>query len=116
MASKTVQRADGDVFTAIAHPLRRQILDRLLVGDEPVNRLAGSFAVSRPAISQHLRVLREVSLVSEERRGREHYYRLNPQGLAEVRLWMRKYERFWRGRLRALGMYLNEEENRSATP
>ncbi len=111
MARKTVQQADSDVFTAIAHPLRRQILDRLLAGDEPVNRLAGSFAVSRPAISQHLRVLREVNLVSEERRGREHYYHLNPQALDEVRAWMRKYERFWRDRLQALGAYLDEEEN-----
>ena len=111
MASKTVQQADSDVFTALAHPVRRQILDRLLVGDEPVNRLAGSFAMSRPAISQHLRVLRAVSLVSEERRGREHYYSLNPQGLDEVRAWMRKYERFWRGRLEALGAYLDEEDD-----
>jgi DNA-binding transcriptional ArsR family regulator len=109
MASKTVQQADSDVFTAIAHPVRRQILDRLLAGDEPVNRLAGAFPMSRPAISQHLRVLREVSLVREERRGRERYYSLNPQGLDEVRAWMRKYERFWRDRLQALGAYLNEE-------
>ena len=73
--------------------------------------LFGAFPVSRPAISQHLRVLREVSLVSEERRGREHYYSLTPQGLDEVRAWMRKYERFWRERLQALGDYLDEEDD-----
>jgi DNA-binding transcriptional ArsR family regulator len=111
MATKTVQQADTDVFTAIAHPMRRQILDRLLAGDESVNRLAGAFPVSRPAISQHLRVLREMRLVSEERRGREHYYSLNPQGLDEVRAWIRKYERFWRERLQALGAYLDEEDD-----
>jgi DNA-binding transcriptional ArsR family regulator len=111
MASKTVQHAESDVFTAIAHPVRRQILDRLLEGDEPVNRLAASFAMSRPAISQHLRVLRAVDLVGEERRGRERYYHLNPVRLYEVRAWMRKYEHFWRDRLGALGAYLDEGED-----
>src|SRR5690348_5334378 len=99
MPTKTAQQADSDVFTAIAHPVRRQILDRLLAGDEPVNQLAGAFAVSRPAISQHLRVLREMRLVNEERRGRERYYSLNPHGLDEANVWLRKYDRFWRERL-----------------
>ena len=111
MPTKTAQQADSDVFTAIAHPVRRQILDRLLAGDEPVNQLAGAFAVSRPAISQHLRVLREVRLVNEERRGRERYYSLNPHGLDEANAWLRKYDRFWRARLQALGDYLDEEDH-----
>ncbi len=104
--TKTAQHADADIFTAIAHPVRRQILDQLVEGKQSVARLAEPFGMSRPAISQHLRILREVGLVTEQRRGRERQYRLQPEGLYEVRAWMQKYERFWQQRLAALGDYL----------
>ena len=106
--AKTVQRADADIFTAIAHPVRRQILDQLVAGDQSVTRLAEPFGMSRPAISQHLRVLRDVGLVTEQRHGRERQYRLHAERLYEVRAWMQKYERFWRSHLSALGDYLEE--------
>jgi DNA-binding transcriptional ArsR family regulator len=109
MASSAVQEAGGDVFVAIAHPVRRDILDKLLEGDAPVNRLAAAFDMTRPAVSQHLRVLREADLVAEQRRGRERYYHLNATRLSEVRRWVHKYERFWAERLAALGDYLDEE-------
>jgi DNA-binding transcriptional ArsR family regulator len=101
--TKTVQHADADIFTAIAHPIRRQLLDRLITGEESVAQLAGPFDLSRPAISQHLRILREVGLVSEQRRGRERHYRLRPERLYEVQAWMQKYHHFWGQRLKALG-------------
>lgn len=104
--SKTVQHADADVFTALAHPVRRQILDRLAVEEESVTQLAEPFEMTRPAISQHLRILKDVGLVTEERHGREHYYRLQPQRLVEVRDWLQKYDQFWRSHLRDLGAYL----------
>ena len=104
--TKTVQHADADIFTAIAHPVRRQILDQLVGGDQSVTRLAEPYGMSRPAISQHLRVLRDVGLVTEQRHGRERQYRLQPERLYEVRAWMQKYERFWRNHLTALGDYL----------
>jgi DNA-binding transcriptional ArsR family regulator len=106
-SAKTVQQANADIFTAIAHPVRRQILDHLVAaGDQSVTRLAEPFGMSRPAISQHLRVLRDVGLVTEQRHGRERQYRLQPERLYEVRAWMQKYERFWRSHLAALGDYL----------
>ncbi len=105
-SAKTVQHADADIFTAIAHPVRRQILDQLVGGEQSVTRLAEPFGMSRPAISQHLRVLRDVGLVAEQRHGRERQYRLQPERLYEVRAWMQKYERFWRHHLAALGEYL----------
>ncbi len=104
--SKTVQHADADIFTALAHPVRRDILDRLVVGEESVTRLAEPFEMTRPAISQHLRILKDVGLVTEQRQGREHYYRLQPQRLSEVRDWLQKYDHFWRGHLSDLGAYL----------
>src|SRR5262249_37001138 len=64
-------RAHADVFRAIADPTRRAILDRLRAGPTPVNALADDFRQSRPAISKHLRVLRQARLVSEKRVGRE---------------------------------------------
>lgn len=70
-----------DVFRAIADPTRRAILDRLRAGPTPVNALAAEFDQSRPAISKHLRVLREARLVTEERSGRERLYELQPAAL-----------------------------------
>lgn len=76
------------VFRAIADPTRRRLLEALRDGPLSVNRLAESFPVSRPAISKHLRCLREAGLVSEERQGRRRIYRLQAQALVEVRGWV----------------------------
>jgi DNA-binding transcriptional ArsR family regulator len=76
------------VFRAIADPTRRRLLEALRGGPLSVNRLAEAFPVSRPAISKHLRCLREAGLVSEERHGRRRIYRLQVQALTEVRGWV----------------------------
>ena len=107
--TKAVQHANADVFTAIAHPVRRRLLDMLATDEQSVKDLAEPFALSRPAISQHLRILLDVGLVSESRKGRERRYQLHAERLAEVRQWLRRYERFWQKRLEALGTYLEEE-------
>ena len=106
MTPKTVQHADADIFTALAHPVRRQILDSLVTGEQSVTQLAAPFEMTRPAISQHLRILKDVGLVIEVRQGREHYYHLQPQPLCEIRDWLQKYHHFWQGRLADLGAYL----------
>ena len=108
--AKTVRDADADVFAAIAHPARRRILDALAQGEQSVKRLAEPFDLSRPAVSQHLRVLLDVGLVREQRAGRERRYCLRAEPLAEVRDWLRTYERFWRDRLNALGEYLDHDD------
>jgi len=99
--------AHADVFNAIAHPVRRALLDRLRDGEQPVLALAAPFDMTLPAVSQQLRVLRRARLVRERRDGRQRYYRLNPEPLRAVRDWMRMYERFWTKRLRRLGDYLD---------
>ncbi|MDE3231365.1 MAG: winged helix-turn-helix transcriptional regulator [Chloroflexota bacterium] len=101
-----------DVFAAIAHPARRRILDLLARDERPVNDLASHFAMSRPAVSQHLRALRDAGLVAETRHGRERRYRLAataPTRLGEASAWLARYERFWAGGLRSLGAYLDRE-------
>jgi DNA-binding transcriptional ArsR family regulator len=99
-------RASQDVYRAIADPTRRAIMDRLRAGPAPVNTLAESFHQSRPAISKHLRVLREAKLVMEERAGRERIYRLRPAPLGEVAGWLEGYRSFWQTNLDSLKRYL----------
>jgi DNA-binding transcriptional ArsR family regulator len=103
--------ATDAVFEALAHPVRRGLLDLLVEGDCPVRELARPFDVSRPAISQHLRVLLEAGLVVERRQGRERHYRLQPEGLRDVRRWLQRYDRFWQERLQRLGAYLDGEDD-----
>ena len=100
--------ADYDIFRAIADPTRRAILDRLRVGTAPVNDLAGDFDQSRPAISKHLRVLRESRLVTEQRVGRERVYALNPAPLAKAAAWLEGYRAFWQRNLDGLKRYLED--------
>src|SRR2546429_9905703 len=101
-----------DVFTAIAHPVRRSLLDALAAGAQPVNKLAGRYDVSRPAISQHLRVLVDAGLVEGKRDGRTNTYVLRPDGLVQVHDWLDKYEELWHERLRRLGRYLDHTATR----
>ena len=108
VARKAVADADADVFTALAHPIRRQLLDQLADGARPVKDLAAPFATTRQAISQHLRILLAAGLVQERKQGRERIYQLQAQPLAEVEQWLASYRRFWRGRLATLGGYLQE--------
>lgn len=102
---------EPEAFTAIASPVRRQILDLLSDGDRPVNRIASHFEMSRPAISQHLQILLVAGLVAQERHGRENYYRLVPEQLAPVREWIRHYERFWDDHLGRLQKLLHERKS-----
>ncbi|HSU39864.1 MAG TPA: metalloregulator ArsR/SmtB family transcription factor [Polyangiaceae bacterium] len=101
-------RAHSDVFRAIADPTRRAILDRLRAGPAPVNALASDFEQTRPAISKHLRVLREASLVTERRVGRERLYELKPRPLQQVAGWVEGYRAFWQVSLNNLKRYLEE--------
>jgi DNA-binding transcriptional ArsR family regulator len=95
-----------DVFRAIADPTRRAILDRLRAGPAAVNALAADFEQSRPAVSKHLRVLREAQLVTEQRAGRERLYQLRPAPLRQVAGWVEGYRAFWQMNLGSLKRYL----------
>jgi DNA-binding transcriptional ArsR family regulator len=102
----TTPDRNPDVFGAISHPARRRMLDLLLESDRSVNTIAGHFRMSRPAVSQHLRILLVAGLVTEERHGRERRYRLVPARLAPVREWIAHYERFWDDHLQRLQKHL----------
>lgn len=98
-----------DVFGALANPIRRELLGLLRAGPKPVKELAARFPVGRPAISEHLRVLLDAGLVTEEPRGRERYYHLDATPLRAVGEWLGAYERFWNDRLLDLSTLLHEE-------
>ena len=97
----------GRVFKAIADPHRRRLLDLLLERDMAAQDLAKHFQISFPAISQHLAVLLEAHLVARRSEGRRRVYCAAPHGLRAVHEWTAKYRRFWSGRLRSLGHYLD---------
>ncbi len=100
---------DIDVFSALANPVRRRILMRLRRGPRPVSDLANGFDIGRPAVSEHLQVLRRARLVHEEPRGRERYYHLDPRPLADVEAWLDAFTRYWKQRMTALERVLSEE-------
>jgi DNA-binding transcriptional ArsR family regulator len=106
----TIAAARQDTFEALADPTRRRLLDLLTKGELPVNELARRFDVTRSAISQHLRILRDADLVRETRRGRERRYRLHATRLRAVYDWIHKYEVFWDAKLRALGETLDRDD------
>jgi DNA-binding transcriptional ArsR family regulator len=100
---------ESDVFTAISHRARRQMLDLLTEAERSVNDVAAHFEMSRPAVSQHLRILLDAGLVAEKRHGRERRYRLVPARLASVRDWIARYEQFWDHHLHRLQKLLSKK-------
>jgi DNA-binding transcriptional ArsR family regulator len=102
--------AAEDVFRAIADPTRRAILDRLKSGPRSVTALLEPFDMTQPAISQHLRVLRDAGLVRPTREGRFRLYALDPRPLRDVARWIDHYEKFWTDKLGKLGKYLDESK------
>jgi DNA-binding transcriptional ArsR family regulator len=96
-----------EAAAAISDPIRRRVLELVRDRELPAGELAAEFAVSRPAVSRHLRVLREAGLVHERRRGRLRLYRADPAPLEELREWLDGY---WRGRLEALKRVSEEGE------
>jgi DNA-binding transcriptional ArsR family regulator len=100
----------------LAEPHRRRILDLLLEGDRPVGELVGELRLSQPAVSKHLRVLREAGLVEVRAEAQRRHYRLRAAPLAEVDGWLEPYRRYWGERLDALERHLDTAAARTGTP
>lgn len=101
------------IFRAIADPTRREMLAMLRDGNRTVIELASPFRMSQPAVSQHLKVLRDSGLVTAKRDGRSRVYRIEPRALRAIDDWLGHYRHFWTGRLRALGETLDEDARKS---
>ena len=94
------------ILSALGDPTRQAILDLLLEGPQPVGELAALLPVSRSAVSQHLKVLKEVGLVVDRQEGTRRVYRENPAGLVPLREYL---ERFWTKNLVAFAQYAEAE-------
>jgi DNA-binding transcriptional ArsR family regulator len=97
-----------DAFNALAEPRRRELLDALADGEQPVNDLVRLLGVPQPQVSKHLRVLREVGVVDVRDLGRQRLYRLNGQALKPIHDWIGNYERLWSDRFEQLDVVLED--------
>jgi len=97
-----------DPFVALADPTRREIIESLSAGERSFGELAEQFEMSSPAVSQHLKVLRETGLVAVRADAQRRIYRLDTDGLAEINAWLNKVRSFWANRLSKLEQALNE--------
>jgi DNA-binding transcriptional ArsR family regulator len=96
-------------FSALADPTRRAIFERLVRGPRAVGELAREFPVSRPAVSQHLRVLKDAGLVADQREGNRRLYRVDPRGVEAMRAYL---DSFWTD---ALAAFQRAAERKGAT-
>src|SRR5439155_6165348 len=102
-----------DKFKALGEPTRRSILEMLASrGQMSATAIADQFQVSAPAISQHVKVLREARLVQMEKRAQQHLYRINPDALHEVEDWARQISALWDQRFDALDKVLEREKRK----
>ena len=97
-----------DTFLALADPTRRRIIESLADGESAFGDLAGQFDMSRPAVSQHLKVLREAGLVHVRKDAQRRIYRLNAEGLDQLDEWLESVRRFWGARLDDLERALDD--------
>lgn len=104
---------DMDVFYALADPTRRKILELLASqGRLPASQIYANFPASPPAISQHLKILREAGLVKMEKHAQRHIYQINSQAVLELEGWTRRLTQQWNQRLDALDELLKVEKGR----
>jgi DNA-binding transcriptional ArsR family regulator len=99
-----------EVFEALADPTRRKIVELLADNERSAGELAGHFRVSRPAVSKHLRVLREAGVVRVREDAQKRIYRLEPTALGRAEGWLARHRRFWEQRLDALEAHIEREE------
>ncbi len=107
--------ATADVFTAIAEPHRREILDTLIAGEKAVGAIVTDLSLSQPQVSKHLRVLSEVGLVRSRADGRRRLYSLEPARLRPLHEWLAGYEQALDERLDRLDDYLTELQRQGET-
>jgi uncharacterized protein YndB with AHSA1/START domain/DNA-binding transcriptional ArsR family regulator len=105
-----------DTFAALADPTRRKIVELLAArGQLSASEISERFAISPPAISQHLKILREANLVRVEKRAQQRIYRINPETMLELEDWARRMSQLWNQRFDALDRLLEEEKRKASS-
>jgi DNA-binding transcriptional ArsR family regulator len=106
--------ARQQLFYALAEPTRRDIMELLATkGQLAASQIYENFDVSAPAISQHLKVLREADLVLMEKRAQQHIYNLNPEAMTEIEVWIQKMTKNWNDRFNMLDKVLEREKKKT---
>ncbi|MDB5089581.1 MAG: ArsR family transcriptional regulator [Mucilaginibacter sp.] len=100
-----------DVFQAIADPTRREIINLIAFNPLNLNAIADNFEVSRPAISQHIKILIACGLINVKKQGRERYCEASLQQLNEVSIWIEKYRQLWEVKFNRLDDLLDKMKN-----
>ena len=102
-----------DVFQAIADPVRRDIIQLLSKKSLTVNTVAEKFEVSRPAISKHLKILKECGIIDIQQKGRERFCMIQPKNLIPAFLWIDQYRSLWEERIDSFENYINEIQSKN---
>lgn len=97
------------VFSALADPTRRRIVERLTKRQLTVGEIAAGFNISQPAISKHVKILEESGLLTREIVGRVHHCKLDPKAIRTANTWLERQERYWNAALDRLGAYLEKD-------
>lgn len=95
------------VAAALADPMRQEILEKLRAGPRPVGEIAAGMPISRPAVSQHLKMLKDSGLVAETRQGTRHYFAIAPEGIGELRAYL---DGLWGDALAAFARHVEKEQ------
>jgi len=98
-----------DIFQAVADPTRREIIHLLSNQSLNLNAVAGHFQISRPAVSKHIKILRECGIIVISQQGRERFCRADVGKLKEIDAWLDQYRQFWNTKLDALGDFLAQQ-------
>ena len=103
-------------FLALAHPVRRSIVERLTSGPATVGKASGGLGVSKPAVTKHLKVLEDAGVVSRTVAGRTHVLRLEPHGLSEASQWLELHRSLWEAKFEAVERHLAERDEKQEVP
>jgi DNA-binding transcriptional ArsR family regulator len=104
----------SDAFNAVAEPNRRQIPNYLTIAERPVGKIVSPLGLEQPAVSKHLRVLRDVDLVHVRRAGRQKFYRTNAEAIRPLHEWTGPFERFWKHQLNRVKVRAEQKEKENS--
>ena len=105
--------ARRDVFQAIADPTRREIINLIAHNEMNLNSIVDNFNISRPSISQHVKILHECGIILIEKRGRERYCKIQPANLKEVAEWVEPFRYLWEQKLDSFERYLDKLQTKT---
>ncbi len=103
----------NSIFSSLADPVRRDIVDRVSRGELTVTEIAKPYSMSLPAVSKHLRVLQAARLIKKQKRGKQQYVTLSPVAVQQAATYLQHYHQFWEDKLDSLERHLKKKGNKA---